>query len=189
MMQPFLEADNVPVLPWHAYSPDMSPIEHVWYALDQRVWHRVPVPVNIQQLHTATEDEWDNIPQATINSLINSMQRRCVALHETHGGHTRYWLVFWSTPLTFFKRYMWPRDAYLYSHLCKIHRLGPDDLFFNWLISLYELWNCCMLRFIFLFSVNTDYNNTREPTWGTCGLVGTQPAGWPWMGPAPVGPL
>jgi hypothetical protein len=26
-----------------------------------------------QQLHTAIEEEWDNIPQATINSLINSM--------------------------------------------------------------------------------------------------------------------
>ena len=30
----FLEAENVPVLPWPAYSPDMSPIELVWDALD-----------------------------------------------------------------------------------------------------------------------------------------------------------
>ena len=30
----FLEAENVPVLPWPAYSPDMSPIEHIWDALD-----------------------------------------------------------------------------------------------------------------------------------------------------------
>ena len=37
--------------------------------------------------------------KATINSLINSMQRRCVAPHEANGGHTRYWLVFWSTPI------------------------------------------------------------------------------------------
>jgi hypothetical protein len=36
------------------------------------------------------EEEWDNIPQATINNLINSMQRRCVVLHEANGGHTRY---------------------------------------------------------------------------------------------------
>ena len=26
----FLEAEIVPVLPWPAYSPEMSPIEHVW---------------------------------------------------------------------------------------------------------------------------------------------------------------
>jgi hypothetical protein len=30
------------------------------------------------------------------------MGRRCVALHEENGGYTRYRLVFWSTPLTFF---------------------------------------------------------------------------------------
>ena len=83
----FLEPDNVLVLPWPAYSPNMSPIEH---ALHRRVRHRVPVPDNIQQLRTAIEEEWDNIPRATINSLINSMRRRCFALHETYGGHTRY---------------------------------------------------------------------------------------------------
>ena len=69
----FLEAENVPVLPWPAYTPDMSPIEHVWDALDQCVQQRVPVSSNIQQLLTAIEEEWDNIPHVTINSLINSM--------------------------------------------------------------------------------------------------------------------
>uniref|UniRef100_A0AAZ3NTM4 Tc1-like transposase DDE domain-containing protein n=1 Tax=Oncorhynchus tshawytscha TaxID=74940 RepID=A0AAZ3NTM4_ONCTS len=33
----FLEVENIPVLPWPAYSPDVSPIEHVWDALDRRV--------------------------------------------------------------------------------------------------------------------------------------------------------
>jgi hypothetical protein len=41
--------------------------------LDRRVLQSVPVPANIQQLRTAIEEEWDNIPQATINSLINAM--------------------------------------------------------------------------------------------------------------------
>ncbi len=90
----FLEAENIPVLAWPAYSPDMSPIEHVWDALDRCIRQPVPVPANIQQLHTAIEEEWTNTPQATFNSLINSMGRRCVALREANGGHTRYWLVF-----------------------------------------------------------------------------------------------
>ncbi|KAL0155520.1 hypothetical protein M9458_049783, partial [Cirrhinus mrigala] len=50
----------------------------------------VPAPANIRQLRTATEEEWTNIPQATINNLINSVRRRCVALREANGGHTRY---------------------------------------------------------------------------------------------------
>ena len=86
----FLKNEHFPVLPWPAYSPGMSPIEHVWDALNQRVGQGVPIPANIQQLCTAIEEEWDNIPQATITSLINSMQRTCVALHEANGGHTRY---------------------------------------------------------------------------------------------------
>ncbi len=69
----FLEAEYIPVLTWPAYSPDMSPIEHVWDALDRCIRQRVPVPANIQQLHTAIEEEWTNITQATINNLINSM--------------------------------------------------------------------------------------------------------------------
>ncbi len=86
----FLEAENILVLTWPAYSPDMSPIEYVWDALDRRIRQRVPVPANIQKLRTAIEEEWTNIPQATINNLINSMRRRCVALREANGGHTIY---------------------------------------------------------------------------------------------------
>ncbi len=65
-------------------------IEHVWDALDRRIRQHVPVPANIQQLRTAIEEEWTNISQATINNLINYMRRRCVALREANGGHTRY---------------------------------------------------------------------------------------------------
>ena len=86
----FLEAEHIPVLDWPAYSPDMSPIEHLWDVLDRRVRDRVPVPGNVQQLRVALQQEWNNIPQATIDNLINSMRRRCVALRDANGGHTRY---------------------------------------------------------------------------------------------------
>ncbi len=95
----FLEAEIIPVLAWPAYSPDMSPIEHVWDAVDRRIWQRVPVPDNIQQLRTAIEEEWTNIPQATIN---NHDQLVVKWWAKANGGHTRYWLVFRSpwTPNT-----------------------------------------------------------------------------------------
>ncbi len=51
----FLEAENIQVLAWPAYSPDMSPIEHVWDALDRRIRQRVPVPANISNI-TQTGD-------------------------------------------------------------------------------------------------------------------------------------
>ncbi len=92
----FLEAENIPVLAWPVYSPDMLPIEHAWDGLDRRIRQRVPVPANIQQLCTAIEEEWTNIPQATFNNLINSMRRRCVSLREANGGHILN--GFWTTP-------------------------------------------------------------------------------------------
>jgi hypothetical protein len=48
----FMEAENIPVLPWHAYSP----IQHIWDALDS-VQQRIPVPSNIQQLRTVIVEE------------------------------------------------------------------------------------------------------------------------------------
>jgi hypothetical protein len=62
-------------------------VEHVCDALDRQ---HVPVPADIQQLPTAIEEEWHNIPQATINSLrqmvvtpdtdflINTPTNRCI---------------------------------------------------------------------------------------------------------------
>jgi hypothetical protein len=47
----------------------MSPIKYFWNALEQRERQRVPVPTNIQPLKMSG----DNITQATINSLINSL--------------------------------------------------------------------------------------------------------------------
>ncbi|KAK7944332.1 hypothetical protein WMY93_000060 [Mugilogobius chulae] len=53
-----------------SYSPDMSPIKHVCNALDRCISQRGPVPVNFQQLNMAIEEEWTNIPQATIHSFF-----------------------------------------------------------------------------------------------------------------------
>uniref|UniRef100_A0A1A8MRX0 Uncharacterized protein n=1 Tax=Nothobranchius pienaari TaxID=704102 RepID=A0A1A8MRX0_9TELE len=52
----------------------MSPMEHVWDALDRRLRQRVPFPAIIQHLHTDTEEERTDVPQATINNLIISME-------------------------------------------------------------------------------------------------------------------
>uniref|UniRef100_A0AAZ3RIV4 Tc1-like transposase DDE domain-containing protein n=1 Tax=Oncorhynchus tshawytscha TaxID=74940 RepID=A0AAZ3RIV4_ONCTS len=77
----FLEAKHFPVLPWPAYSPEMSPIKHVWDALHQRVRQRVPVPANIQQLHTAIEDTGISMVQTSVIwSLCVAHVLQCIML-------------------------------------------------------------------------------------------------------------
>jgi hypothetical protein len=44
----------------------------------------------LQQLVNALQDEWNNIPQQAIRTLISSMGRRCQAVIDSRGGHTRY---------------------------------------------------------------------------------------------------
>ena len=85
IVQQFLQQNN-----WPDRSPDLSPIEHVWDILGQRVRQRVPRPRTLQAWGAALQEEWRRIPQLQIARLIGSMRRHCVACIDATGGHTRY---------------------------------------------------------------------------------------------------
>lgn len=87
--QDFLRQNNVQVLDWPARSPDLSPIEHLWDCLGRKVRRRNDVN-NLRDLERALHQEWLNIPLQVIRRLINSMRRRCLAVINRVGGHTRY---------------------------------------------------------------------------------------------------
>ena len=86
----FLRANKIAFInDWPAKSPNLNPIEHLWDNLDQRVRRRLIPQSNIIQLRQALIQEWNNIPQAEINTLNRSMRhRRHLVLHGK-GGHTR----------------------------------------------------------------------------------------------------
>ena len=86
----FLQQNNVDVMHWPPYSPDLSPIEHLWDVLDRRVRNRPQPPTTRQALRLALIQEWNAIPQAEINRLILSMTRHVRAGLNANGGHTRY---------------------------------------------------------------------------------------------------
>ncbi len=135
----FLEAKKIPVLAWPAYSPKMSPIEHVWDALDRHIWQRVPVPAYIQQHRTAIEEEWTNFPQATINNLINYMRRRWVALQMVVAPDTDWF----SDPPNTAKLLEWPFIVASLRNTCAIimlsnQHLDMPHLWGGWIISAKE---------------------------------------------------
>lgn len=86
----FLEEQNIELLPWCSCSPDLNPIEQLWDELGRRVSARDNPPVNAQTLRAALQEEWNNLPQACIRNLVDSMRSRCTECFQAHGGHTHY---------------------------------------------------------------------------------------------------
>ena len=86
----YLRRHNNDVLPWPALSPDLSPIEHLGDQLDRRVRKRQQQPQKFDHLQAALTEEWQRIPQVSINRLVASMRRRCVAVINGRGSFTRY---------------------------------------------------------------------------------------------------
>ena len=74
----YLRCNITDVLPWLALSPDLSPIEHLWDQLDRMVRKRQQQLQTLNQLRATLMEEWQHIPQVSINRLIASMHRRCV---------------------------------------------------------------------------------------------------------------
>ena len=67
----FLRTNNIDFIDdWPANSTDLNPIEHVWGSLDRRLRRRPNPPANVNELRQALIQEWNNIPQAEINTAV-----------------------------------------------------------------------------------------------------------------------
>ncbi len=90
VVEDYLQTETIERMDWPSLSPDMNPIEHAWDKLQQAVSARPVPPTNRQELRTALIEEWTRLPQIFFRRLIRSMQRRCRAVIQAHGGHTTY---------------------------------------------------------------------------------------------------
>ena len=79
---------RVKVMDWPSMSLDLNPIEHLWGTLKWKVKERNVS--NIHQLHDVIMEEWEMIPVATCEALVNSMSRRVKAMLENNAGYTKY---------------------------------------------------------------------------------------------------
>ena len=84
-----LRQQDFEIMDWPPYSPDMSPIEHLWDELGRRV-EANHQPTTVVELERALEVEWNAIPQLFLRNLINSMRNRVHACIGARGAHTRY---------------------------------------------------------------------------------------------------
>ena len=86
----YLEQATIVRMEWPGRSPDLNPIEHAWDMLQTAVSSRPVQPASVQELRQAFLEEWDQIPQYKIRRFTSSMRRRCQAVIEARGHHTRY---------------------------------------------------------------------------------------------------
>ena len=80
--------NEITVIKWPAQSPDLNPIEHLWGVLGRRC---AGVRVRgAEAKYQLLEPMWHEIPQAMLDTLIDSMPRRMQAVIRTRGFPTKY---------------------------------------------------------------------------------------------------
>src|SRR6201991_4608073 len=86
----WFEDMGIKLLDWPSQSPDLNPIEHLWAHVKKEL-HKYPVPPSsLHQLWDRLVEQWNKIPTEVCQNLIKSMPRRCRAVINAKGGHTKY---------------------------------------------------------------------------------------------------
>ncbi|GFU68135.1 hypothetical protein TNCV_247991 [Trichonephila clavipes] len=82
IVREFCSAQHMQLLPWPAYSPDMSPIVPLW--------DLVGPAASKDELLLRIQVIWNSLLQADIQNMFDSMPRHIAALIVAHGGYTKY---------------------------------------------------------------------------------------------------
>ena len=69
-------------------SPDMNPIEHVWYYMKRKI--RARNVYNVHLLRDAIAQEWDQLLARFLRKLVASLRKRSTELIRVNGGYTHY---------------------------------------------------------------------------------------------------
>lgn len=85
------------MLDWPPYSPDLNPIEHVWWLLKKMLVDQYPQlseskgesEDDVKALEEALKDCWDQLPGETFDALYQSMPDRVEACIQANGWHTK----------------------------------------------------------------------------------------------------
>ena len=83
----FVEID-VEELDWPAQSPNLNPIEHIWAELEHRLQARPNHPTSVFDLTNVLVAEWEHIPAAMFQHLVECLPRRVEAVIAGNGGPT-----------------------------------------------------------------------------------------------------
>ena len=78
------------VMVWPVQSPDLNPLEHLWFLLKRRLGEYSEPPKGILELWEHIQVEWEKIEVGECQRLIESMPRRIEEVIKAKGGHASY---------------------------------------------------------------------------------------------------
>jgi transposase len=85
----FFQSNNINILDWPPYSPDLNPIENLWGIIKNKV-RRFPL-LDRQSVVAEMLKQWQDVSTVTIcEKLATSMPARIAECITNHGGHTHY---------------------------------------------------------------------------------------------------
>ena len=81
-------AQHIQLLPWLAFSSDMSPQK--WDLVGRRLARDTGSASLKDEFYLCIQAIWHSLPQADIQNLLDSMLRRIATLIAAHGDYTKY---------------------------------------------------------------------------------------------------
>jgi hypothetical protein len=88
IVTPWLHNHGISSIQFPPYSPDLNPIENLWFDLQTRVEkHNAET---MEQLQDAIAEEWNKTSTEFLVKLSHSMPHRCQAVIDANGDHTKY---------------------------------------------------------------------------------------------------
>lgn len=88
--QKWLSDNNIDVLQWPSQSPDLNPIENLWFQVKARLARYPTIPSSSHELWERFVKEWREIPVERCQSLVESMPNRIRAVLKAKGGYIKY---------------------------------------------------------------------------------------------------
>lgn len=86
----YLAQNQIQTLEWPPQSPDLNPIENIWYLLKHQLMKYSSFPTSRKDLEARAQKCWRNLGEETVNNILDSMPNRVKKVIEVHGKSIKY---------------------------------------------------------------------------------------------------
>ncbi len=97
LVKNWLEEQAFEVMIWPPYSPDLNPIENLWFRLKEAIYRRCPElltmrgkEVVLERLIKEAQLAWDELADSELERLSDTMPNRVRAVLNADGWYTKY---------------------------------------------------------------------------------------------------